>query len=144
MRSRRFPAFVTLLGLAGAIHIGSGACRSVDDYVAPPTEAATAIASTTATLLSSSSAQVPEREELVLTATVHAMARGAGTPRGTVMFSSGTKVLADVPLDSTGVARYASSTLQAGDHRIVATYLGASGFDSSDASMLLRVTEPGV
>jgi hypothetical protein len=65
-----------------------------------------------------------------------------GTPTGTVTFTDGTKVLGNVPLDSSGRATFATSALAAGSHSIAATYVPADpgSFAGSSATVTQNVT----
>lgn len=68
-------------------------------------------------------------EGVELTATV---ASPAGTPAGTVTFSSGDLELGDQELDSSGVAVLVVDDLPAGEHDVVAEFAGAGFGPSSD------------
>ena len=70
-----------------------------------------------------------------LTATVAAIAPGAGTPTGTVDFMDGSTSLGDGTL-SAGVASFETSTLSIGDHSITADYAGDSNFATANSSPL--------
>jgi hypothetical protein len=75
-------------------------------------------------------------QPVTLTATVAAVAPGAGDPSGTITFKDGTTVLGTVPVDSsTGEqAALTTSALSVGQHAIVATYSGDDSFLTSTGS----------
>ena len=54
-----------------------------------------------------------------------------GTPTGTVQFEDGTTTLGTATLNTSGVATFATSTLGAGSHSIVAIYNGDTSFAGS-------------
>ena len=97
------------------------------DYAAAQSEPATfVIAPARATIaLSSSSASPVYGQAVTFVATVYS---AGSTPGGTVTFADGTTPLATVPLDGSGQAALAISTLSLGSHAITATYNG--GIDS--------------
>ena len=68
----------------------------------------------------------------------------AGIPTGTVQFSiDGVNVGTPVTLDASGVATYATSTLIAGSHPVVATYNGVLPFGGSSGSLTQVVNQAG-
>jgi hypothetical protein len=68
----------------------------------------------------------------VFTATVTAVAPGAGTPAGTVQFViDGVDVGTPATLNSSGQAAYGTSTLVVGAHTVSARYLGDGNFTAS-------------
>ena len=85
-------------------------------------------------------------ENVTFTATV-ADASGivpAGIPTGTVQFSiDGAAVGTPVALDGAGVATYATSTLTAGSHPVVATYNGVLPYGGSSGSLTQTVNQAG-
>ena len=60
-----------------------------------------------------------------------------GTPIGNVTFSDGTR-LKTVALGA-GVAKYTTTKLAAGEHKITATYIGRISFDSGADSLTQMV-----
>lgn len=78
-------------------------------------------------------------QEVVLTATVSALAPATGTPGGTMRFFEGGLELGASALDADGVASLATSALSAGPHDIRATYEGAGSFVGSDGTTTVRV-----
>src|SRR5206468_1477856 len=91
-------------------------------------------AHTTTTVTSSKNPSV-FGESVTFTATVRSVARGAGTPRGTVQFKdNGTAI--GTPVDLTdGTAIKSTSTLTVGDHTITAEYSGSTDFNFSIGSL---------
>lgn len=75
-------------------------------------------------------------QPVTLTATVSAVAPGAGSPSGTITFKDGATVLDTVPVDSsTGEqASVTTTALSVGQHAIVATYSGDDSFQTSTGS----------
>ena len=72
-------------------------------------------------------------ESVTLTASVAAIAPGAGTPTGTVTFYSGSSSLGTATL-SGGTASLTTSALNVGTHSITATYNGDESFNGSTSS----------
>lgn len=91
-------------------------------------------AATTASLTSSASLS-NLNQAVTFTATVSAVAPGAGTPTGAVTFSDGSSNLGTAALDSTGTAAFTTSTLAAGAHAIAASYAGDSNFNPSSSTL---------
>ena len=71
------------------------------------------------------------------TATVNAMAPGAGTPSGTVTFSDGATVLGSNPLVA-GQTTFSSATLSVGTHTITASYGGGPSFNSTTSPAITQ------
>jgi len=69
-------------------------------------------------------------QPVTFTATVAAVAPGAGTPSGTVSFKEGAAALGTVTL-SAGVASFTTSTLAVGAHSISVEYSGDGSFNPS-------------
>jgi hypothetical protein len=81
---------------------------------------------TTATIASSANPALPGAD-VTFTATVNAVAPGAGTPGGTVVFRIDGSVAGSGAL-SGGVATFTTSTLAVGSHTVVAEYAGSINF----------------
>jgi hypothetical protein len=75
-------------------------------------------------------------QAVTFTATVSAVAPGAGAPTGTVTFKDGATTLGTITLDSNAQSKYTTSALAAGSHSITATYNGDSNFNTSATSAL--------
>jgi hypothetical protein len=93
----------------------------------------------TTTNLGAAAASVIRGQSVVFTATVAAVAPGAGVPTGTVTFLDGNTVLATVPLDATGQARVRIRFRTAGTHTIRAVYNGDGNFAASAQTLAERV-----
>ncbi|MFJ1884867.1 beta strand repeat-containing protein, partial [Streptomyces sp. NPDC088137] len=76
-----------------------------------------------------------------LTATVTAVAPGAGTPTGTVSFFDGATLLGTTAL-SGGVATFATSTLAIGTHSLTAVYNGSGNFNISTSPVDTQTVTP--
>ena len=68
---------------------------------------------------------------VTFTATVSAVAPGAGTPTGTVTFTDGSATLAATVAMTSGQATFTTSSLSVASHTITASYSGDSNFQSS-------------
>src|SRR5207237_9047105 len=79
-------------------------------------------------------------QSVTFTATVSAVAPGAGTATGQVTFSEGSTTLGVGTL-SGGVATFASSSLSVGTHTVTATYGGNSSFNGSSGSVAQTVNK---
>ncbi|MDB5352689.1 MAG: hypothetical protein JWN86_3936 [Planctomycetota bacterium] len=90
-------------------------------------------ANTTATLTSSDDPSV-FGQSVTFTATISAVAPGAGIPSGTVTFMDGSTSLGTGTLDEDGVASLVSSSLVSASHTITAIYSGDTNFAGSASS----------
>jgi Bacterial Ig-like domain (group 3)/Beta-propeller repeat len=93
----------------------------------------------TSTALASSLNPSGTGQSVRFTATVAAMAPGAGTPTGSVDFFDGTTQIGSGTL-SAGVATFATTALPVGTHSITAQYAGDSNFNGSTSSPTLTQT----
>lgn len=93
-------------------------------------------ASASSTALASTPNPSNNGQSVTFTATVAAVPPGTGTPTGQVTFQQGNSVLAQVPLNSSGVASFSTSTLAQGNNTIIATYASDSIFASSSGSVV--------
>ena len=89
----------------------------------------------TTTLLSSSANPSNFNQAVAFTATVSAVAPGAGTPTGAITFSDGGSTIGTATLDSTGTASLTTSSLAGGTHVITASYAGDSNFTASTSTL---------
>jgi hypothetical protein len=78
-------------------------------------------------------------QSVTFTATVTAVAPGAGTPAGTVTFLDGATTLGTGALNGSGVATFATSALAVGSHSITASYGGDASFNASASSVTTQV-----
>src|SRR5215469_2453195 len=80
-------------------------------------------------------------QPVTFTVQVTATFSSVGTPNGTVTFKDGAITLGTVPLTS-GRAQFTTSTLNAGDHKIRARYLGDGVFNPQNAPGLIQKVRP--
>ncbi|MEU2058633.1 Ig-like domain repeat protein, partial [Streptomyces bungoensis] len=99
-----------------------------------PVDTQTVNAADTTTTLTSSPDPSVFGEAKVLTATVSAVAPGAGVPTGTVTFFDGITSLGTSTLDGSGVATLTVSNLSVGSHSLTATYGGDTSYNSSTSA----------
>jgi streptogramin lyase len=96
----------------------------------------------TGTALTASANLVVVGQRVVFTATVRAVAPGAGTPTGTVTFLDGSTSLGSAALDAGGRATFSAAFSTAGSHVIRAVYGGDSNFVGSSQAITEQVTTP--
>ncbi|MGE5828821.1 MAG: Ig-like domain-containing protein, partial [Micromonosporaceae bacterium] len=90
-------------------------------------------------IVSTSGSPVPLGTTVVFTATVTAVAPGAGLATGTVQFwIDGVAVGAPASLNSSGQAAFAVSTLTVGAHTVSAVYSGAGNFNPSTSGTITQ------
>ena len=95
-------------------------------------------AATTVALASSVNPAVTG-QAATFTATVAAVAPGAGTPTGTVTFQDGDVVLETVAVGADGTATFTTSFAAAGGHAITAVYSGDPNFVGSSQALTEQV-----
>jgi streptogramin lyase len=95
----------------------------------------------TTTVLSASTNSLVTGQSVVFTATVAAVAPGAGTPTGTVTFTDGKVILGTVTLGAGGQATFTTSFSVTGSHTITAVYNGDTNFVAGKFSSAQTVTE---
>jgi parallel beta-helix repeat protein len=78
-------------------------------------------------------------QSVTFTATVTAVAPGAGTPTGTVTFLDGVATLGTGTLNGSGVATLTTSSLTLGSHSITVSYSGDGSFNVSTSSVVTQV-----
>jgi hypothetical protein len=79
---------------------------------------------------------------VTFTATVSAIAPGAGQPFGNVDFKDGSNVIAsNVPLNVSGIATFTTSSLSAANHNLTAVYKGSANFNTSTSSILVQAVK---
>jgi hypothetical protein len=91
-------------------------------------------ASGSTTTLTSSSGTSYFDQSVTFTATVAALAPGTGTPTGQVTFQQGGVVLAQVPVNGSGIASFSTSALAPGSDTLIATYASDPVFAASSGS----------
>ncbi|MGA2890116.1 MAG: glycosyl hydrolase 53 family protein [Terracidiphilus sp.] len=99
--------------------------------------AASPVAASTTTMLSTSAVTVNPGQNVTLTATVTS---SSATPTGTVNFLNGSSQLGSATLNAGGIATY-TGTLSPGTNSISAAYLGNINFAASSSAAVI-VTEP--
>src|SRR5262249_7060437 len=72
-------------------------------------------------------------------ATVTAAPPASGTPTGMVTFQDGATVLAQVPLNGSGIASFSTAGLTPGGHTVTAVYASDSNFAASSGSTVQAV-----
>ncbi|OWK44010.1 Ig-like domain repeat protein [Fimbriiglobus ruber] len=95
----------------------------------------------TTTTLAASTNTATYGQAVTLTATVAAVAPGAGMPTGTVTFKDGSTTLGTGTL-SGGVATFTTSALAVGSHSITATYGTVTSFTGSTSGSLAETVNP--
>ena len=112
---------------------------------APPAVSApiahTVIKTDTTTALVSSENPAAYGTNVTFTATVTAVAPGAGTPAGTVTFRDGTTVLGTDDLDGAGVATLTVGNLPPASHSITAEYEGNASYNTSASTAVSQTVE---
>ena len=88
--------------------------------------------------LSSSSNPAATGAQVTFTATVSAVAPGAGTPSGTVTFREGAKVLGTAGVGAGGVASVIVSDLAEGTHTITADIPAGASFNASTSNAIAQ------
>jgi hypothetical protein len=78
-------------------------------------------------------------QSVTFTATVAAVAPGAGAPTGTVTFKDGNMILGTVAVGAGGRATFTTSFVVAGSHGITAVYNGGLNFVGSSQSVTEQV-----
>jgi hypothetical protein len=112
-----------------AVYSGDGNFQASDNTAAPLTQVVSK--STTKTTVTTDSSAVTG-QLLTLTASVGAVAPGAGVPSGTVTFTvDGANLTTTAAVSNSGVATFLDSGLNTGTHTISATYTGDSNFYGS-------------
>ena len=95
----------------------------------------------TKTTIASSKNPSTSGDTVTFTATLAAIAPGAGTPTGTVTFMDGATVLGTGTLASKK-ATFATASLAEGTHSITAVYSGDSNFNGSTSTALSQKVNP--
>lgn len=81
-------------------------------------------------------------QSATFTATVSAVAPGAGQPSGTITFKEGATPLGTGTVDpSTGIATFTTSALSTATHTVTATYDGDASFTTSTSSGITHVVQ---
>jgi hypothetical protein len=75
---------------------------------------------------------------VTFTATVTAVAPGAGTPTGTVTFKDGNTTIGSSAINGSGTATFSTSSLATASHSITAVYSGDTNFTTSTSTVLTQ------
>ena len=118
---------------AGTASFGASTSSAVSQTVSQ--------ASTTTTLTSGTNPS-SSGQSVTFTATVAAVAPGAGTATGTVTFKDGTTTISTGTL-SGGIATLMTNTLTVGSHSITAVYSGDANFTGSTSAALTQTVNQG-
>jgi Bacterial Ig-like domain (group 3) len=94
------------------------------------------VTETTNTTLVATSATANIGAIATFTATVSPSTPGGAVPTGTVSFFQGSTDIGDIPLDGTGVAKFGTTSLPAGQNSIIAEYAGDNTYASSNSAPL--------
>lgn len=97
----------------------------------------------TASTISVTSAHDTSAVGELVTFTVTAAGTGSGTPTGPVVINVDGAYVTTVTLDQTGRATFATATLRAGDHSVVADYPGDGTFGAATSTPRLHTVNPG-
>lgn len=94
--------------------------------------------SSSRTTLLASSVNLPAGATVIFTATVSAVAPGAGTPAGTVQFrtDNGVVLASSVPVGAGGQAVFTTAALARGTRQVTAVYSGGANFSGSTSSTI--------
>ena len=108
----------------------TGSTSPVDTHVVGQAPTATTVAAPTPSTFG---------QAITITATVTALAPGAGVPTGTVSFFDGVTPLGVAALDASGQASLTTATLSPGAHAVTAVYGGDAGFAGNTAPVFTQV-----
>ncbi|NYF88766.1 MBG domain-containing protein [Tunturiibacter empetritectus] len=126
---------------AGQYSIGASVSgTSADNYIAtihPGTLDVSPIS--TLTTVTSSGSPAPAGTNITFTATVTS---ATSAPTGTVNFTDGANLLGTGTINSSGVATFSTSSLIAGSHTIIATFLANTNFVTSSATLTQVINAP--
>ncbi|MBK9519514.1 MAG: Ig-like domain repeat protein [Anaeromyxobacter sp.] len=134
----------TTTTLAAGAKMLTAAYAGDADYLPGSASAAHTVArASTATALRSSAGPARFGQPVTFTATVAAVAPGAGHPAGRVTFRDGGDTLGTAGLDSVGVATLTLSSLAVGLHTITASFPGDPSFGPSSGAFDQDVLRAG-
>ncbi len=113
-----------------------------DPYFTGSTSAALPLAvarASTTTALAASTTSPVFGQPVTFTATVSAVAPGAGTPSGTVTFRDGGTPVGTGTLNAAGLATFTTSSLAVGNHTLDAVYASDNNFNASTSAALALI-----
>lgn len=107
----------------------------------PQTEAFTVTVAPVTVTLTPSTRSTTLGKTVTITASVNSASAGAPKATGVVSFYLGSALLQSVPVNSSGVAVYSTTTLPAGSDAITATYSGGTNYGTGSASVTITVAK---
>lgn len=145
-----FTILVSSMGISGTFNgLANNATLTINGQIFQIQYTATSVvlirlASSTATVLSSSPNPSVFGQAVTFTATVTAVPPATGAPSGSVTFQEGSIILGTANVTASGIATFTTSTpLAVGPHTIVAVYNGDSSFAPSSSSSVTQVVNQG-
>jgi hypothetical protein len=137
-------ASITKSNLAPGSHSIVATYVSDTQFAASIGNVAHVVQNGTATTVASSLNPSSAGQSVMFTAAVAPTNAAPGTPTGSVTFKDGPTVLADVTVDATGHASFATSALSTGSHTIAADFIGTNGWLNSSGSVVQVVNDAPV
>jgi hypothetical protein len=107
----------------------------------PQTETFTVTVAPVAVNLMPSTRSTTSGKTVSFTASVTSSSAGPPRSTGSVAFYDGTKLLTSVPVNGSGVAGYATTTLSVGTHTIKATYSGGTNYGSGTGTTTVTISK---
>ena len=80
-------------------------------------------------------------QPVTFAAKVTAAVNGSGLPTGSVTFASGSK-MANIAIISNGIAKFTTSKIPAGTHKVTARYSGDTNFNPNQSAPITQVVNP--
>jgi hypothetical protein len=133
----------TTTSLSVGLHTVSVIYNGDDNFggSAPASLSLNVVRAHTSIALTSSANPSLHHQPVTFTATVTAVAPGAGVPEGSVVFVIDWRIIRFVPLVN-GVATLSLSDLPVGKHRVFAIYVGSDSYDGSVSPLLIETVDP--
>ena len=126
-------SLLTMTG-SGVVTVEATQAGSASYAAAPPVVQSFTISQAfTTTTLTESSVTAVYGQPVTLTASIAAISPGGGTPAGTVQFSDGGSVLANISVIA-GIATYTTTSLAVGSHALTAAYSGSVNYYTSNSN----------
>jgi RHS repeat-associated protein len=116
--------------------------RSFNPSISPPLSQFVNPPTTTSTILASSRNPSIYGQAVSFTATVRPQSTTQAVPSGQVNFLDGATTVGTATLDNTGHTSFNTSALAAGQHSIIAVYLGDYTFDGSTSPPISQLVNP--
>ena len=124
-----------------AVYSGDGSYEPATGLLGTLADSQTVNKANTTTTVVTSGTPSDYNSGVIFTATVAAVAPGAGTPTGTVTFKDGATTLGTGTLNGSGQATYTTTALSGGVHNINAEYGGDTHFNTSAGNTEQRVNK---